>query len=52
MSNDKSKLLEGKEIPINKKQALIEHKFHHWTELGVIPKGNGCCSLPKINYYD
>jgi hypothetical protein len=29
MSNDKSKLLEGKEIPINKKQALIEYKFHH-----------------------
>jgi hypothetical protein len=45
MSDHKSTLLEEKENPINTKQALIEYKFHRWTELGITPKGNGCCSL-------
>jgi hypothetical protein len=53
MSNHKSTLLEGKENPINRRQALIiEYKVHHWTESSITPKGNECCTLVKTNYYD
>ena len=51
ISNYKSTLLEGKEDPINKRQALIEYEVPHWTESGITPiKRSGCCSLIKTNY--